>query len=45
MINRFFRMYALQIKSAFKMDYGARFKKLHQGGLVEYDPEDEDDLK
>lgn len=44
-INRLFRMYTLSIKSAFKVDYGHNYLKIEQGGMIEYEPEDDDELE
>lgn len=38
-INRFFRLYELNIKNAFKIDYGKKFIKLRDGGMNDYEPE------
>jgi ribosome biogenesis protein Tsr3 len=44
-INRFFRMYYMNMKSAFKVDYGHNFIKINNGGMKEYQPEDEEEIE
>lgn len=44
-IERFFSLYLLNIKNAFKMDYGNKFVKIEEGGLNKYAPQTKQEVE
>lgn len=38
-------MYELTIKSAFKVDYGHKFLRVGDGGINDYQPDDEEEIE